>query len=52
MNQKAGDAAVAQITTEFGKDRAMFIKCDVTKHKDMEGKPVFKIPSVIFMNNN
>lgn len=36
MDQKKGEAAINKITKEFGKDRAMFIKTDVTKNTEME----------------
>lgn len=38
MDLKNGEKAVTEIAIEFGKDRAMFVKTDVTKFKDMEGK--------------
>ncbi|GLV31700.1 Photoreceptor dehydrogenase [Carabus blaptoides fortunei] len=34
--QKKGETALNQINHEFGKDRAMFIKADVTKNSDLE----------------
>lgn len=35
--QKKGETAINQINHEFGKDRVMFIKADVTKNSDLEG---------------
>ena len=38
LDARKGENAVKELVTEFGKGRAIFIKCDVTKPEDLESK--------------
>jgi hypothetical protein len=38
LDSKNGEDAALSFTKEYGKDRIIFIKTDVTKEKDLEGQ--------------
>jgi hypothetical protein len=38
VDSEKGEEAAVAITKEYGKDRAIFIKTDVTNKEDMEGQ--------------
>jgi hypothetical protein len=38
IDSKNGEAAALSFTKEYGKDRIIFVKTDVTKEKDLEGQ--------------
>jgi hypothetical protein len=38
IDSKNGEDAALSFTKEYGQDRIIFIKTDVTKEKDMEGQ--------------
>lgn len=36
--EKVGQEAACQLNKEFGENKAFFLKCDVTKHDELESK--------------
>lgn len=39
VNKDAGEKCVKELCDEFGSDKAIFIKTDVSADKEFEGKP-------------
>jgi hypothetical protein len=46
VDYKKGEEAVLSVTKEYGKERAIFIKTDVTQLKDLQGQLSICVQSV------
>lgn len=52
MQVEQGQAAVQQLNAEFGKNRTIFVKCDVTNPAELESMLIIinltlKLPNII-----
>ncbi|XP_026729165.1 15-hydroxyprostaglandin dehydrogenase [NAD(+)]-like [Trichoplusia ni] len=52
INERLGEDAVKKLTTTYGKNKALFIKCDVTSDADKVSKKIFDNYKVDVLVNN
>ncbi|CAD0199597.1 unnamed protein product [Chrysodeixis includens] len=52
INEKLGEEAVKKLTTKHGKNKALFIKCDVTADEEKVSKKIFDNYKVDVLVNN
>lgn len=56
IDEAAGKVALEDLTLEFGENRTLFVKADVTNQEQFEGfttnkKPHFTFATIIFFRN-